>query len=454
MVAFTMNKQPSALPVLGHALKLWFHPLEFMQQLRACGDIAVIRLGTSNAYVVNHPDLIRQMLVKDVTKFDKGVQFDKLIPFTGNGLFNSHGEFHLRQRRLMQPAFHRARIAEYVRMMQELAQARIGSWASGQRLEMNDQLAALTLAIVAKALCSTDIGDRAAQEFARSLPIVLDGIGKRVLDPTGLMEKMPLPSNIRFDRALSSMHKVVDDVITSYRTHGGDQSDLLSMMLLAHDQETNASMTDEQVHDEVISILAAGAETTADTLTWACCLIGERPEVQRRMRAEIDLVAGDRAIEAADIEKLEYTRRVITETLRIFPTTWILTRRPREDTELGGQKIPAGAMVLFSLYALHRDPTYYAEPDLFDPDRWLPERAKRVPRTAYLPFGAGVRGCIGEQFAWTESITILATLVRHWQVRLADDKKIKPLAKALLLPDRLSMIVEERSPITPGPTHR
>lgn len=454
MTAFTMNKAPAALPVFGHTHKLWFHPLKFVQQLRACGDIAIIRVGTSNAYVVNHPDLIRQMLIKDVSKFDKGVLFDKMIPFTGNGLFNSYGEFHLRQRRLMQPAFHRARIAEYVRMMQELAQARIGSWSHGQQLEMNDELQALALAIVAKALCSTDIGDHAAREFARSLPIVLDGIGKRVLDPTGLMEKIPLPSNIRFDRAIASMHNVIGDIIRRYRSNGADHGDLLSMMLLADYQETNESMTDKQVHDEVVSILAAGAETTANALTWACYLIGERPEVQQRMHDEIDMVANDRPIDAADIAKLEYTRRVITETLRMFPATWILTRRPQGDVELGGHKIPADAMVLFSLYALHRDPNYYAEPELFDPDRWIPGKAKRIPRGAYLPFGAGIRGCIGEPFAWTETIVIMATLVRYWQIRLTDSKRIKPLAKALLLPARLSMIAERRPETTQGSAYQ
>jgi cytochrome P450 len=216
-------------------------------------------------------------------------------------------------------------------------------------------------------------------------------------------------------------------------------------MLRAHDQETDESMTDKQVHDEVISILAAGAETTADTLTWVCHLIGERPDVQERIRDEVDAVAGGRPFEADDIAKLGYTRQVITETLRVFPTTWILTRRPREDTELGGHRIPAGAMVLFSLYALHRDPTYFADPELFDPDRWIPEKSKQIPREAYLPFGAGVRGCIGEPFAWAESIIIMATLVRNWRIRPADGTSVKPLAKALLVPSRLLMIAEQRT---------
>jgi cytochrome P450 len=444
MTTFTIGRAADALPLIGHAHQLWLRPLEFVRQLRTCGDIAVIRVGKSNAYVVNHPHLIRQMLVKDVDRFDKGIQFDKMVPFTGNGLFNSRGVFHLRQRRLMQPAFHRSRIAEYVPMMQDISQARIGSWSHGSQVDVNDEMQSLALTIVTKALCSTDIGDRAVREFGRSLPIVLDGIGKRVLDPTGLLEKMPLPANIRFNRSLASMHTVIDDIIRSYRSHGIDHHDLLSRMLLAHDRETDESMTDKQVHDEVISILAAGAETTADTLTWACYLIGERPDVQERMRDEVDTVAGDRPLGPEDIVKLEYTRRVITETLRVFPTTWILTRRPREDTELGGHTIPGGAMVLFSLYALHRDPMYFAEPEVFDPDRWVPAKAKHIPREAYLPFGTGVRGCIGEPFAWAESIVIMATLMRNWRIRPTEGTCIKPLAKALLVPSYLSMITERR----------
>lgn len=442
MTSFTMEKAPGALPLVGHVSKLMFSPLDFVRQLRACGDIAVFRVGTLNAYMVNHPLLIRQMLVKDVNKFDKGVQFDKMIPFTGNGLFNSHGEFHLRQRRLIQPAFHKSRIAEYVNKMRDSAQARIGSWPAGREVDMSGELHSLTLTIVTKALCSTDIGDQAVQEFGRSLPIVLDGINKRALDPTGLLEKVPLPANISFDRALASMHALIDDIIRSYRSGGADQRDLLSEILRAQDSETGASMTDKQVHDEIISILAAGAETTANTLVWACNVLGERPDVQERIRREVETVAGDRPLEADDVAKLDYTRRVITENLRIFPGTWILTRRPREDTELGGHKIPAGAMVLFSLYALQRDPEYFAEPERFDPERWVAEKAKSISREAYLPFGTGVRGCIGEPFALTESIVIIATLMRNWQIRLADGTGIKPLAKALLVTSKLSMLVE------------
>lgn len=443
MTAFTIGQAPASRPIIGHLHKLWFRPLEFVQELRDCGGIAVIRVGSSNAYMINHPQLIRQMLVKDVNKFDKGAQFDKMKPFTGNGLFNSRGEFHLRQRRLMQPAFHRSRIAEYVPVMQAIAKARIGSWLPGPPVDVNGELQSLALTIVTRALCSTDIGDRAVREFGESLPIVLDGIGKRALDPTGLLEKMPLPANIRFNRAIASMHAVVDDIIRRYRSDGTDHHDLLSQMLLAHDGETGESMTDAQVHDEIISILAAGAETTADTLTWACHLISERPDVQERIRDEAATAANGGPADAGDIlSGLKYTRQVITETLRIYPTTWILTRRAVEDTELGGHSIPAGSMLLFSLYALHRDPAYFADPEVFDPDRWAPEKAKHVPREAYLPFGTGVRGCIGEPFAWAEATVILATLTSHWRIRPAEGTNVKPLAKALLVPSPLSVIAE------------
>lgn len=443
MTAFTIGEAPASRPIIGHLHKLWLRPLEFVRELRDCGDIAVIRVGTSNAYLINHPELIRSMLVKNVNKFDKGAQFDKMKPFTGNGLFNSRGEFHLRQRRLMQPAFHRSRIAEYVPIMQAAAKAQIGSWLPGQPVDVNGELQSLALTIVTKALCSTDIGDRAVREFGESLPIVLDGIGKRVLDPTGLLEKMPLPANFRFNRSIASMHAVVDDIIRRYRSDGTDHHDLLSQMLLAHDGETDESMTDAQVHDEIISILAAGAETTADTLTWACYLISERPDVQDRIRAEVATAADGGPVDVGDIlSGLKYTRQVITETLRIYPTTWILTRRAVEDTELGGHSIPAGSMVLFSLYALHRDPAYFADPEVFDPDRWAPENAKRVPREAYIPFGSGVRGCIGEPFAWAEASVILATLASHWRIRLTEGTNVKPLAKALLVPSALSVIAE------------
>ncbi|KAA8880611.1 cytochrome P450 [Nocardia colli] len=440
MSDYAMNPATAALPLLGHAHELWFRPLPFVQSLRSCGDIATIRIGTLDAFVVNHPALIRRMLVQDVEMFDKGAHFDKMVPFTGNGLFNSHGEFHARQRRLLRPAFRRGRIARYVPMMRDLAEARIRSWTPDGEVDLTEEWRSLALAIVSKALCSTDLGDAAVREFDRSLPIVLDGIGKRVLDPTGLLEKLPLPANRRFDRAVAALHRMIDDIIDAYRRGGVDHGDLLSLMLHAQDGATHESMTDAQVHDEVMSILAAGAETTADTLTWACWSIAGRPRVQNRIRAEVEAVAGDRALEAEDLAQLDYTRRVLTETLRLYPTTWILTRRPRTGIVLGGHPIPAGAMVLFSIYALHRDPALYPEPEVFDPDRWTPERAKDIAPGAYLPFGAGTRGCAGEPFAWAEMLVVLATLVRRRRIRSAHDAPLWPRAKALLMPPRYSII--------------
>ncbi|MEU3755773.1 cytochrome P450 [Streptomyces olivoreticuli] len=443
-------------PVLGSAVPLARDPLGFVSSLRTRGDVVAIRVGPQRMYVVNDRALIRQVLVDQAHSFDKGRQFDKLRPWWGNGLANSTGEFHLRQRRLMQPAFHRRQIAHYLPDMCEAAEQHIGSWPSGRTIATDEELYVLTLSMVLRNLFSTSADDRSLVRVQAALSVILKGLLWRCLDTTDRLEKLPLPVNRRFTAALADMHAVVDDIIAR---HTADNADLLTMLQQAHDPDTGAAMSPQQVHDEVCTILITGSETTRSTLSWICHELSRRPDIQHRVQAEVDDVLAGEPLRAEHVERLPYTRSVITETLRAYPVVWLLTRRALTDVQLGSYRIPEGAVICYAPYALHHDPELYPDPEHFDPDRFRADAAPspagcpagRRPRDAFIAFGAGIHSCIGEPLAWAQTVTILATLARHWTLAPAPRTTVRPAARMLLLPDRLPLVLHPRR-AAPGAT--
>ncbi len=436
------------LPLAGNIGHFLFDPLRFITSLRSRGDVVAIRVGTTRVFVLNDPDLIRQMLVGQAHAFARGRQHEKLRPWWGDGLALSEGSLHMRQRRLMQPAFHRQQVARYVHAMQEAAEARIGSWPAGQLIQGDKEVYALLVTMVTQNLFSARIGEESVRKIQQVLPVILSGVGWRSLDPTDLLEKLPLRSNRRFSEALTAMHAVVDDLIGN---HEPDGKDLLSMLCEAGDPETGQGMSRQQIHDETISLFMVGSAPTSSALSWACHLLSTHQDIQARVQAEADEVLSGRPAQAEDLARLDLTRRVVTEALRMYPPTWILTRRTTTDVDLGRYCIPAGAAVCYSPYAVHRDPAIYPDPGRFDPDRWLPERADGIPRTAYVAFGAGNRGCIGEPVAWAQAVVTLSTLARHWTLTPAPGASVKPEAKILLMPSQLPLIPLPRptAPATP-----
>ncbi|HET8659568.1 MAG TPA: cytochrome P450 [Micromonosporaceae bacterium] len=437
---------PRPLPLLGHALQFRRQPLEFLESLRPLGEIVTVRLGPRPVYIVNSPDLVRRVLVGEAHKFEPGPQLDKARPFLGNGLITSRGAVHRRQRRLLQPAFHRHRIAHYAEVMQRLAAQRVDSWADGQRITADVEMMELAMAVVGRTLFSTDLDQDAVDEVIGAMPIVLDGITRRLLAPTSLLERLPTAQNRRFNRAIRRMHEVVDGVVAGYRRAGVDHGDLVSMMLMVRDEETGEGLSDAQVRDEVLTMLSAGTQTTATTMAWALQAMSVRDDIQDRAYAEVCEVLGERAPVFQDVERLGYVRCLLTETLRMYPPAWLLSRRTTSEVNLGGHTLPAGASVFFSPYAMHRDPCVFAEPDVFDPDRWADERAKQVPRPAFVPFGAGSRQCIGEGFAWVEAAIVLATVLQRWRVRPVPGQTVRKIASATLGPSRVYLTVERRQP--------
>ncbi|WP_197370969.1 cytochrome P450, partial [Streptomyces clavuligerus] len=450
-------------PLLGSAAPLMRDPLGFIGSLRTRGDLVAIRLGPMTMYVVNSPELIRELLVEKAASFDKGRQFDKLRPWWGNGLAtNSDHASHRRQRRLMQPAFHKGQITRYVPDMRNVAEERIGAWAGGRTVALDEELYTLTLDMTLRNLFSTGLGERDLVRLGEALPVILGGVLWRCLDTTELVERLPLPANRRFTAALDTMHSTVDRIIERHR---GDGSDLLSVLKQARDPDTGERMSARQIHDEVITLLMTGSETTRSTLSWACLELSRNPAIQRRLQQEADTVLAGGPVEARHLDHLTYTRAVVSEALRAHPVVWLLTRRAVTDVELGPYRIPAGAAVCYSSYTLHRDPDLYPDPDRFDPDRFTQqspdpatapdpgsgcpisgggpgvrrERSRR-PRDTYLAFGAGSRACVGEPLAWAQTMVILATIARHWTLAPAPKARIRPAARMLLMPDRLPLV--------------
>ncbi|WP_149181958.1 cytochrome P450 [Streptomyces sp. TRM49041] len=439
----SVPRAPGALPLLGHAWKLWRDPLGFLKSLRNTGDIVQVNLGTMPVYVVTSAELVNEVTVRQARSFEKGRLFDRLRPLAGNGLATANGEVHRRHRRLIQPMFHPQRIEMYAAVMSENARELADSWTPGQEIEMERAMAGYAVETLAKSLFSTDIGLPAVEAVRENLPVVLKNMLMRAASPK-FLDRLPIRANRDFDAASARLRRVIDEVVTTTRRSGrSEHNDLLSVLLAARDDETGESLTDTEVRDELSTILFAGAETTASSLAWAFHELAHRPDVETELVAEIREVVGDRPVEIGDVPRLLAVRRVLDEVIRLHGVT-MLMRRATAPVEVGGYRLPEGAEVAFSLYAMHRDPKLYPEPDAFDPDRWLPERRASIERQAYIPFGAGNRKCIGDAFVWTEATIALATILAKWQLRPVPGHTPKEVPSAVAHPDRVPMTVVPR----------
>lgn len=438
------TRSPRRLPLFGYAVSFARDPLAFIEAMRGAGDVVPLPLGPQAVYLVNNAALVRRVLT-DATTFERGLQAERLRVFLGHGLVTSDGDLHLRNRRLVQPAFHRQRIATYVDVMRDEVDAMTKDWRDGQRIAADDEVMRVALRVVGRTLFSTALGAAAVDEVVRSVPLILDGVGRRARDPLGLIGKLPTAANREFSTAIQRLRAVVEQIVVQYREAGTDHGDVVSMLLLAQDAETGEQLTDAQVRDEVITMLAAGTDTTANTISWVLHVLGNRPDLRQRVHAEVDEVLGGRAVTLADIPRLETIRRMISEALRLYPQAWMLTRRTTAPVRLGSVDLPAGASLLLPLYALHRDPAVYTNPAVFDPERWAPERVPDGIKPSFLPFGAGRHQCIGEAFAWTEATIVLASVAQHWRLEPVPGHPVEVNSLSTLKPTQLPMTTHRRT---------
>jgi cytochrome P450 len=394
-------------------------PLPFFQNLAAqFGDISYFRLGPQEAFFLNHPDYIKDVLVTSHQNFHKGLVLQRAKRLLGEGLLTSEGEFHRRQRRLAQPAFHRARIASYAGVMTDYATQTRERWLDGDTLDMSEEMMRLTLGIVGKTLFDADVVSE-AQQVGEAMTVVMDLFNIITIPFFELLQKLPLPQLRRFDNARARLDAIIYRLIEERRRNGVDRGDLLSMLLLAQDTEGDGgTMTDEQLRDEVMTIFLAGHETTANALTWTWYLLSLNPDAEAKLHEEIDLLLKGRLPTFEDVAQLKYTEMVLAESMRLYPPAWAIGRLAMNESEIGGYVVPKKSLVLMSQYVMHRDPRYFPEPLRFDPVRWTAEMRESRPQFSYFPFGGGPRRCIGEGFAWMEGVLLLATLAQQWQMRL------------------------------------
>ena len=390
---------------------------------REYGDIVHLRLGRRHFFLLNHPDLVKDVLVTHHRRFT-GLAFEAGKRIIGEGLLSAQGEAHRRQRRLVQPAFHREVVAAYGTTMVEHALRWCERRHDDEVVAIRGEMMRLTLGVVGETMFgATDI--TAADDVRELIDAAMSLFGPITFALASLVERLPTPAASRFVAARAKLDARVYRMLSERRSSGANRGDLLSMLLVAQDAETDgAGLTDRQLRDEVVTIFLAGHETTASALTWSWALLAQHPEVEERLHAELDSVLGGRVPTAADLPSLQYTTGVFAETLRLYPPAPMVFRRAVEDHPVGDYVIPRGGIVILSQYVLHRDSRFFDEPERFEPDRWRPEARAMRPRYAYFPFGGGPRVCIGDGFAEMEGVLVLATVAQRWQPALIEKQSV------------------------------
>lgn len=422
------------------------NPLAMMMSMAIeYGDIVHFRVGPQHLYLFSHPDLIRDVLVTNQKNFHKSRGLERAKRLLGNGLLTSEGDFHLRQRRLAQPAFHRQRIAGYGATMSEYARQMQSTWVDGRTLDIHAEMMKLTLAIVSKTLFDADL-ESEASEIGDALTMAFESFNLAMLPFTEYLEKLPIPAVRRFNAARARLDRTIYGMIDERRRTGEDRGDLLSMLLMATDTEGDGrGMNDTQLRDEALTIFLAGHETTANALTWTWYLLSQNPDVEARMHSEIDAALSGRMPGYDDLAGLPYTRMVLAESMRLYPPAWAIGRRALSAFEVRGYTVPKRSVVLMSQYIMHRDPRYFPEPEKFDPDRWTAEAQAERPKFSYFPFGGGTRVCIGEQFAWMEGVLLIASIAQGWRMRLDAGHRVEVQPLITLRPKHgMRMTLERR----------
>lgn len=429
---------PKGCFVFGSLSEMRSNALRFLtDSARQYGD--VVRLDLVEViYMLNHPDYIQHVLQDNHANYKKGYFYDRLKVLVGDGLLTSNGDFWLRQRRIASPAFHKETLAKLQTSMVKRTTQMLDDWdntyvKSGETFDVAAEMMRLTLGIAGDTLFGVDLlhGAEAVGEAASDALEILNIRGNSLLlIPTAI----PTSQNRRLMKAVKVLDDVVNGVIAERRKAGAEaKNDLLQMLMDATDADTGEKMNDKQLRDEVMTLLLAGHETTAQALSWTWYLLSKHPAVERQLRKEIDSLGG-KPPTVADLPNLKYTDMVVKESLRRYPPAWLFSRTAKEDDVVGGYKIPKGATVMLSPYVMHHHPKYWENPEGFDPDRFSDEEHKKRPRFAYFPFAAGPRMCIGWHFAMMELVTCVAAIVQRVKLNLTPGFEVVPEPTITLRP--------------------
>ncbi len=403
--------------MVGNLLDYSRDPLGFLTRCsREYGDVVRLRFPGPPAYLISHPDHIEQVLVKNNRNFIKDRYTRAELRILGNGLLVNEGDFWRRQRRLAQPAFHRRRVEAYGETMVSYTDRMMSGWRHGEARDVHREMMRLTLEIVAKTLIDADLSNE-AEGVGESLGVIMErssdqgsGVFLRMIP-----QSVPTPGNLRYRRATRRLDGIIHAIVDERRRSGADTGDLLSMLLHAEDEDGNR-MSDRQLRDEVMTIILAGHETTAIALSWTWYLLGNHPEAEAKLTAELEEVLDGRAPTVQDLPRLRYADAVIKESMRLYPPAWAVGREAIEDCVVGGYHVAAETQMFISQYVTHRDPRHFDNPETFDPDRWQDGRTDDLPAYAYFPFGGGPRLCIGSSFAKMEAVLLLAAVARRFSL--------------------------------------
>ncbi|MGP3683164.1 cytochrome P450 [Streptomyces sp. IBSNAI002] len=425
-------------PLVGHLPALAKDPLGFISSASRRGDMVRIWLGPQETVLVCDPELTRQMLLDDAT-FDKGgAMFENARRTVGNGLtVCPHGQ-HRRERRLCQPSFQPPRLADYAHTFSAVVEKEVGTWQDGQVIEVTERMMALTSRVIIETMFSDTLSPEQVRRATADVRIFMDGTLRTALTPP-FLAAMPFVGTRHFDQAAERMRATLVKAVTHRREFPGEYSDLLSVLCNASDPNSPADqrvLSEAELADQVINFFVAGTETTALTLAWSLYLLDRHPQWDTGVHGEAVRTLNGHSATYECLPLLETTGRVLTETLRLFPPAWLITRKMTQDSSLGRVRLPAGTMLAYSPYVINRLPSAYTDPDRFDPDRWV---NTTVGRNAFIPFGAGPRKCIGDRFAMAEATIILATIASRWRLSSIDKKAVKPFAAATLRPRGLRM---------------
>jgi cytochrome P450 len=432
---FSMVKGRSTMDDFINQMTDWFEEY---------GDVFTLSFMGRHLVFIRHPDDIHDVVLRKAGSFRKGPDYTNkqfgLASFLGNGLLTSNGEFWRKQRKLVQPAFHARRIETYADTMVNFTQQTVERWQDGQTIQFDHEMSALTMQIVATSLFSEDVSGDVEQ-----VAWAMDVLQSLMTSPAVLLPTwIPTPIQRRKRQAIDDLDRIVYGFIEDWRRDWVDRGDLLSMLMMATDEESGAGMSDQQVRDELVTLLLAGHETTANALNWTFYLLSQHPEVEAKLHEEVDRVLGQRPAVLADLEALSYTRALVEESMRLYPPAWSFARQATEPVEVGGYHIPKDWEVDVISYSVHRDPRWWPAADEFRPERFLVEDPDR-PKYAYIPFGGGPRICIGNHFAMMEAQLVLATIAQHYRLRLAPGEEVTPNPMITLVPkDGIRMVVEGR----------
>jgi pentalenene oxygenase len=441
---------PGAWPLAGHAWPLFRDPLRFLTSLPAHGTVVWIRIGPFRAAVVCDPSLTRQVLLDDHT-FDKGgLLVERGKEVVGNGVGTCPHSEHHRQRRLTQPGFHPSRFPRYAQVMTEQITHVTGAWRDGQTIDVLGEMLTITARNVVDTMFSaTAVSTKTLGEILDDFAAVLPGIYRRMFLPPPL-DRVPTPGNRRYNRARDRLRRTVRGIIADYRSAGIDHGDVLSMLTApdraAEPGDEPGGLSDTEVIDQIVTLFLAGTESTASILAWALHVLGQRPDLEGRLHAEVDSVLAGTPPAYDDVPALKLTANIITETLRVYPPGWLFTRKATLDTELDGHRIPAETTVIYSPYLLHHRPDLFTDPERFDPDRWASASTPAPARSIFVPFGAGPRKCLGDNFAVTEATLALATIAARWRLEPIAGTRVRRTVDTTLRPRGLRMRVTARVP--------